>query len=173
MQAIARHGRNMILPLPLHAHATPRWLMTFPTINHCFGHFLGVRKLPGRKYKDRFVFIFIHKRFLYLRPEWYEYCFINDYSSDREAGVPGGLLGGPRTHSRSTWWVRIFSRIKTDWRKARERELATFDDNRRAVGMLTPMRDKKEGTYRGREGMTPTCDHDLSRRSLRVKPPTS
>ena len=30
-----------------------------------------------------------------------------------------------------------------DWRKARERELATFDENRRAVGMLNPMRDKK------------------------------
>ena len=27
-------------------------------------------------------------------------------------------------------------------RKAREHELATFDENRRAVGMLTPMRDK-------------------------------
>ena len=30
-----------------------------------------------------------------------------------------------------------------DSRKARERELATFDENRRAVGMLNPMRDKR------------------------------
>ena len=36
--------------------------------------------------------------------------------------------------------------------KARERELATFDENRQAVGMLNPMRDKNEGTYRGRRG---------------------
>ena len=28
------------------------------------------------------------------------------------------------------------------WRKAREREVATFDENRRAVGMLNPTRDK-------------------------------
>ena len=36
---------------------------------------------------------------------------------------------------------------KNDSRNARERELATFDENRRAVGMLDPMRDKTEGTY--------------------------
>ena len=30
-----------------------------------------------------------------------------------------------------------------DWRKARERELPTFDENRRVVGMLNPLRDKK------------------------------
>ena len=39
-----------------------------------------------------------------------------------------------------------------DWRKARERELATFDKNRPAVRMLN---DKNEGTYRGGEGTTP------------------
>ena len=40
--------------------------------------------------------------------------------------------------------VGTFSCIKkNDWRKARERELATFDGNRRAAGMLNPMRDKK------------------------------
>ena len=38
--------------------------------------------------------------------------------------------------------------------------------------MLNPMRDKNEGTYRG-ERRDDTCDHGLSRRSLRVKPPTS
>ena len=32
---------------------------------------------------------------------------------------------------------------------------------------------KIAGTYRGEEGTTPTCDQGLSRRSLRVKPPTS
>ena len=35
---------------------------------------------------------------------------------------------------------------KNDQRKAGERELATFDENRRAVGMLNPMRDKNDGT---------------------------
>jgi len=35
-----------------------------------------------------------------------------------------------------------------DYRKAREREFATFDETRRAVGMLNPMRDKNEGKYR-------------------------
>ena len=34
------------------------------------------------------------------------------------------------------------NKLKIDQRKARERELATFDENRRAVGMLNPMRDK-------------------------------
>ena len=56
-----------------------------------------------------------------------------------------------------------FSCIKIDQRKAQERELATFDENRRAVGMLNPMRDKNEGTYRGGEGTTPVstaCPED-------------
>ena len=44
--------------------------------------------------------------------------------------------------------------MKIDKRKAREREFATFDQNRRAVGMLNPMRDKTEGMYRGGEGTT-------------------
>ena len=39
--------------------------------------------------------------------------------------------------------VRTFSCIKIDEWKARKRELATFDENRRAVGMLNPVRDKK------------------------------
>ena len=33
----------------------------------------------------------------------------------------------------------------------------TFDEKRRAVGMMNPMRDENEGTYRGGEGMTPAC----------------
>ena len=32
--------------------------------------------------------------------------------------------------------------------------LATFDENRRAVGMLDPMHDKNECTYRGEEETT-------------------
>ena len=58
--------------------------------------------------------------------------------------------------------------VKIDWRKARERELATFDDNRRAMGMLKRVRDKNEGTYRGGRG-DGTCDHGLSKTSLRVE----
>jgi len=38
--------------------------------------------------------------------------------------------------------------------------------------MLNPMRDKNEGTCPGGEGATPVT-HGLSRRLLRVKPPTS
>ena len=45
--------------------------------------------------------------------------------------------------------VGIFLAKKNDWRKARERELATFDENRRAVGMLNPMRDKKKARTGG------------------------
>ena len=56
-----------------------------------------------------------------------------------------------------------------NWLAEKERELATFDENRREVGMLNPMRDKNEPTHRG-EGTTPVTTHDLSRRSLRVKP---
>ena len=53
--------------------------------------------------------------------------------------------------------VRAFSCIKKDLRKARKRVLATFDGNRRAVGMLNAMRDKNnEGTYRGGEWTAPT-----------------
>ena len=69
----------------------------------------------------------------------------------------------PSAHTRRDFFLQL--------RKARERELATVDENRRAVGMLNPMRDKIEGTYRG--GRDDTCDHGLSRRSLRVKPPTN
>ena len=56
----------------------------------------------------------------------------------------------------------FFLNKKIDERKARERELATFDENRRAVGMLNPMRDI-EGTYRGGKGTTPVttaCPED-------------
>ena len=41
----------------------------------------------------------------------------------------------------------------------RERELATFDENRRAVGMLKAMRDENEGACRGEEttSVTTAC----------------
>ena len=42
-----------------------------------------------------------------------------------------------------------FSCAQIASRKAREREFATFDENRRAVGMLNPMRDKKRKEYTG------------------------
>ena len=48
-----------------------------------------------------------------------------------------------------------FLHKKNDERKARERELASFDENRRAVGTLNPMRVKNEGTYRGGKGTAP------------------
>ena len=38
---------------------------------------------------------------------------------------------------------RTFSCTKIGAREARERELETLDENRRAVGMLNPMRVKK------------------------------
>ena len=67
------------------------------------------------------------------------------------AGVPGGLVGYPRAcenqfrefnSHRVHILVGAFSCIKNDWQKARESELATFDENRRALGILNPMRDK-------------------------------
>ena len=39
--------------------------------------------------------------------------------------------------------------------KARERESTEFDENRNAVEMLSPMRDKNASKYRGGEGVTP------------------
>ena len=39
-------------------------------------------------------------------------------------------------------FVGTFSCAQIDSRKARKRELATFDESRRAVGMLNPMRYK-------------------------------
>ena len=68
--------------------------------------------------------------------------------------------------------ARTFSCIKK--MISGKRESVTFDENRRAVGVLnlTSMSDKNEGTYRGREGETPVTT-GLSRSLLRVKPPTS
>ena len=46
-----------------------------------------------------------------------------------------------RVHTRIIF-VGSFSCAQIDLRKARERELATLDEKRRAVGLLNPMRDK-------------------------------
>ena len=65
--------------------------------------------------------------------------------------------------------------IKTLINGKRESELATFDENRRAVGLLNPMRDKniKMKARAGGGERDDTCDHGLSRRWLSVQPPTS
>ena len=47
----------------------------------------------------------------------------------------------PRVHTRIHSWG-LFLVHKFDWRKTRERELATLDEKRRAVGLLNPMHDK-------------------------------
>ena len=55
----------------------------------------------------------------------------------------------------SAYWYKFvggFSWAQIDSRKARERELATLDErNRRAVGLLNPMRDKKMKARTGGE----------------------
>ena len=60
------------------------------------------------------------------------------------ARVPGGLVGYSRAYRnhfcefnshRVHILVGTFSCKKVDWRKAQERELATFDENRREVGV--------------------------------------
>ena len=90
------------------------------------------------------------------------------------AGPNGGFDKWSVRPIRSFSWVRVspsaysyinvFSCKKNHRRKARELEFgyirATFDEHRRAVGMLmNPVRDKNESTYggggRGREGLTP------------------
>ena len=67
--------------------------------------------------------------------------------------------------------VGIVSRIKNDQRKSRERELATFDENRRAAGMLNEPYARKKVRHVPGERRDSTCDHGLSRRSLRENLP--
>ena len=98
------------------------------------------------------------------------------------AGVPGGLVGYPRAYQ-NQWCgfnsygvhilVGIFLALKKIQAENARSVLATYDENRRAVEMLNPMRDKNEGTYIPGGRRDDTCDHVLSTRSLRVKPPTS
>ena len=66
--------------------------------------------------------------------------------------------------------VRAFSCVKIDERKAREREIAKIHQSRRAEGMVNPVRDEYEGTYRGGKGRRLCLRLGLSRRSRRVKP---
>ena len=62
------------------------------------------------------------------------------------------VVGGPRAYQNQFRGFKsqrvhvrrdFFLHKKNGWRKAREREIATFDENGRAVGMLNPIRDKK------------------------------
>ena len=91
---------------------------------------------------------------------------------------PGGVTGYPLVlvpFSRSIAWVRVtpsassyefvgtFSCAQMDSRKTRERESATFGENRRAVGMLNPMRYKNGRHVPGGRKDDNTCDHSLSR----------
>ena len=71
----------------------------------------------------------------------------------RQPYGPGGIVGGPRAYPNQFLWVEVspsarslghFLGYETDWRKARERELSRFDEDRRPVGMLNPMRDQKQ-----------------------------
>ena len=94
-------------------------------------------------------------------------------------GRPGGVAGYPRACYRSISWVRVppsaysykfvgtFLVHKFDSRKARKRELATFDESRRAVRMLNRMRDKNWRHVPGGR-RDDTWDHSLSR-SWKVK----
>ena len=54
-----------------------------------------------------------------------------------------------------------------DAQKAGERELEKYDETRRSLGMLGPLRDKNEVTSLG-GGRDNTCDRGLSR-SWRVR----
>ena len=96
-----------------------------------------------------------------------------ELSWDLVYGRPGGVSGYPRAWCRSVSCVRIppsaysyifvetFSCAQVDLRKARERESAALDENRRAEGLLNPMRDKHGRQEPG--GRDDTCDHGLSR----------
>ena len=56
----------------------------------------------------------------------------------------------PRVHTRINSWG-TFPCAQINLRKTRERELATLDENRRAVGLLNLMRDKVEKARTGGE----------------------
>ena len=99
-------------------------------------------------------------------------CLLKHISYLVPAGVPGGLVGGPRAYQdqfRGFKSHRVHARRdfflhkEIDWRKARERELATLDENRRAVGTLNPVRHKNvKARAGGGKGRHLTCDHGLS-----------
>ena len=67
------------------------------------------------------------------------------YTTGRSDGVSGYPRAWDRSGSRVAYsyaFVGFYSGAQIDLRKAREREVATPDENRRAVGLLDPMRDK-------------------------------
>ena len=68
----------------------------------------------------------------------------------------------PRVHTNSYKFVGTFSCSQIDLRKARERELTTLTGmkNRRAVGLLNPMRNLRQEPGGIRDD---TCDHGLFR----------
>ena len=55
----------------------------------------------------------------------------------------------PRVHTRINSWGLFLVHKLTYLRKPRERELAQLDENRRAVGLLNPMRDKNRRQEHG------------------------
>ena len=96
-------------------------------------------------------------------------------------GRPGGVAGCPRACCyRSISWVRApptayaykfvgtVSCAQIDSRKTRKREIAFFDESRRAVGMLNPMRDENWRHVPGGR-RDDTWDHSLLSRSWKVK----
>ena len=98
------------------------------------------------------------------------YCF--DVLTSR----PGGVSGYPQAWYRSVSRVRAppsaysckfvgtFSCAQNDLRKARERELATLDEQSTSSGIaVTLCAIKIEGKNRGGK-RDDTCDHGLSRR---------
>ena len=99
--------------------------------------------------------------YIYRRPRWLgrsSSCLLKSISR---------VQFSPNAHTCGDFFLHK----KVDKRKARERELATFDENRRALRMLNSMRDKNWRHVPG--GREDTWDHGLPRRSLRVKPPSS
>ena len=72
------------------------------------------------------IYIYIYIIYIYRRPRWR-----GRWSAKIDS------VGSSLTELKV---VGIFSRCKIECRKARERELATVDENRRVVGMLNPMR---------------------------------
>ena len=90
------------------------------------------------------------------------------------AGVPVGLVGGPRAYQDQFCGFKyhrvharkdFFLHKKLISGKRESVSLATFNEkNRRAVGMLNPMRDKKKARNGGEKGrhlpVTTACPED-------------
>ena len=90
-------------------------------------------------------------------------------------GRLGGISGNPRAWYKSVREFephRVHTRINSlglfvvDKLTCGKRELAirrTLDENRRAVGLLNPTRDKSWRQEQGRRRVDTSCDHGLSR----------